>query len=45
MASLSSGLLENIKRSNTSERTSAYDQNVGLSNYLFGSQHDARECF
>ena len=40
---LSSGLLKFIKRSSTPEITSACVQNLGLSNYVFGSQHDAHK--
>ena len=45
VASLISGLLEDIKRSSTSVITSTYVQNIRLSNYVFGSEHDARKCF
>lgn len=38
-----SGLLEDIKHSSTSVVSSTYVQNVGLSNYVFGSQHDVQE--
>ena len=36
--------LEEIKSSSTSIIISKYVQNLGLSNYVFGSQHDAHEC-
>ena len=42
MAILISGPLEDIKSSATSIITSKYVQNLGLSNYVFVSQHGAR---
>ena len=39
-----SGLLENIKRLNTSVIKSEYVQNLCLNNYVFDSQHHTWEC-
>ena len=38
-------LFAEISTSNVPVRTSRYLQNIGLTNYVFGMQYDAHECF